>query len=243
MAVKFVLASSQTIAFGSGSTAGANTSGATLCAWYWPVTLTAGTKSIFGFSNGVSATATRAKFGSDGTSIRANGRCKDADGNQAFVGASGRLSTGKWQHLAAVFDYPNKVIRLYVNGSLTDTSGVLAWGASPTSNTASVSMNIGSQHSGGAEYVDGYIEDARAYDRQLSLAEIQTIYYSVGADQVTYGLKHRYLLRENYPGTTVSDSAGAVKDMGELQKNNASQANNPTYQDGYVSELAILHAL
>jgi hypothetical protein len=242
MAILFVAASTQTIAFGSGSSVAQNVTAVTLMGWYKPTSLPATQCDIIGFSNGTAAGSSRCKIATLTTgAIQANGRCLDADTNQTYATATGQVSAGNWYHIAATFNYSTKVITIYKNGAYVSNSAAVTWGAAPTSNTASLSMNIGSQHNGGTEYADGVIEDARAYNRLLNAAEIQTIYYSIGADQITYGLQHRYLLREGGIGTTVSASAGSVKDMGNLQKNNSSQVNNPTYRDGRVTELAIDH--
>jgi len=243
MAVRFIMASAQTIAMGSGSNAARNIVGVTLMCWYKPIANNSN-HALVSLSSGTSATRSRCKVRVIATgAIDANGRCKDADSNRGFVGTAGKVSAGSWQHICSLHDYTNKKISLYYNGTFDAISAALAWGDAPTSDTASLAFNIGSQHNGGSEYANGDIEDARVYNRLLSEAEIQTIYAANGCDNITYGLQHRYLLRENAPGVVVSSKAGSVKDMGSLQKNNASQTHNPTYREGQVNELAILHAL
>ena len=230
MSMLFVAASTQTVAMGSGSTALANAAGATLMAWVNPVSLpTPAGNSVFGLSNGISAGSSRAKIGVMGSgALRGNGRCLDEDSNQDFSGGpAGVVTLGTWQHIAATFDYPNKLIRLYYNGVLNVTSGVVTWGASSTSNTASQSMNIGSQHGGGSEYWDGGIDDARCYNRLLSASELLIIASARGRDKIVYGLQHRYVLIEGAPGN-IASSTPVIVDVGATQKN-GTPANSTTW--------------
>lgn len=232
----FAAASTETVAMGSGSTALANVSGATLCAWINPNSLpTPAGNSVFGLSNGVAAGSSRAKIGVLGNgALRGNGRCLDTDANQDYSGGPiGVVTTGSWQHIAATFDYPNKLIRLYYNGTLNTTSGVVTWGTYPTSNTASLSMNIGSQHGGGSEYWDGYIDDARCYNRLLSASELLIIASARGRDKIVYGLMHRYMLVEGAPGVSAPASP-VVIDVGQLRRN-GTPANTPTWSTSLLA--------
>jgi len=49
-------------------------------------------------------------------------------------------------------------------------------------------------------YAYGDIDDVRIYTRALSLAEIETIYYTQGKDNIVYGLQNRWLLNESSIG-------------------------------------------
>ena len=234
MSVLFVAASTTTIAMGSGSSALANVNGGTLCAWVKPASNPGGNKSIFGLSNGTAAGSSRMKIGLTATeTIRANGRCLDGDANQETDGTA-VIATGSWQHLALVFDYVAKIMYLYYNGVIDVTSGtIVGWGAAPTSNTNSLAMNIGSQHSGGSEYFDGYLDDVRCYNRALPAKEILTIYSAGGTDSIAYGLQHRYMLNESSIGAAVP-SVAAVVDSGFL-RTNGTGTNSPTYSSTLLS--------
>lgn len=206
MAILFVAASSQLVSMGSGSSALNAVTAATLMGWIKPASLPAGLTVVIGLSNGLAAGSSRAKLGFTGNQIKGNGRCLDADANQTQLGTAALVSTGSWQHIAATFDYTNKIIRLYYNGVLDVTSAAVTWGAAPTSATNSLGFNMGSQHGGGSEFFDGSIDDARVYNRLLSDNEIKTIFVSRGVDEIANGLQHRFLLSEGAPGVTATGS-------------------------------------
>lgn len=232
MSILFASASSQLVSMGSGSGALNAVNEATLMAWVNPVTLAAGDHSVIGLSNGLTVGASRAKLGCNGGgNVRGNGRCLDADANQNFLGTAGKVTTGSWQHIAATFDYVNKLIRVYYNGVLDATSAVVTWGASPTSATNSLAFNMGSTHGGASEFFDGYVDDARVYSRLLSAGEIATIHAARGGDAILAGLEHRFQLQEGAPGVTVA-GAGVVKDVSDRKFNGTpGGTTSPTWQE------------
>lgn len=236
MAILFVSASAQTIAMGSGSSALQAVYGSTLMCWYYPTTLVA-QASLVGLSNGTATTQSRSKIGAlSSGAIRTGGRCADSNSYQSYDGTAGVVTASSWNHICGVFDYSNQLMIQYCNGAYVSTSATITgWSAAPTSDTASIAFNIGSQHNGGSEYSNGAIDDARVYNRVLSSSEIQTIYSSRGCDDIIYGLKHRYLTREAHPSVVVT----SIKDMAELQKNSSTVTNSPTYAEGILSDLAI----
>jgi hypothetical protein len=232
MALLFASALSKMVQMGSGSGALNAVSGSTLTVWVNPTTLAAGNNnSVFGLSTGSAMGASRSKVGvNGGGNVRGNGRCLDTDGNQDFIGTAGKVTLGSWQHIAATFDYVNKLIRLYYNGVLDFTSGIVAWGSVPTSPTNSLAHNIGSQHGGGSEFFNGAVEDARVYGRLLTLDEIVTIYSCRGTDGIVSGLRGRYLLSEAAPGSAAG-GAGQQKDCASDQRN-GTPVNAPVYSEG-----------
>jgi len=235
MAILFASASSQLVAMGSGSGALNAVSAATLMAWINPTSLPGVINSIVGLSNGLAAGSSRAKLRVSSTGqLAANGRCLDADASQVFSGTAGKITAGTWFHVAATFDYAAKIIRLYVDGVLDATSGVLVWGASPTSATNSLAFNIGSQHGGGSEFWNGTIDDVRVYSRLLSANEIATIHAARGTDAILAGLEHRFQLQEDAPGVAVS-GAGIVKDVSDRKFNGTpGGTTNPTWAESVV---------
>jgi hypothetical protein len=93
-------------------------------------------------------------------------------------------------------------------------------------------MNIGSQHGGGSEYFNGIVEDARCYNRLLSVDELSSIYYARGKDSIAAGLQHRYTLLESHPGA-VAPSSAVIIDIGPLSMSGI-PANSPTWSESYL---------
>ena len=89
-------------------------------------------------------------------------------GTSADAGA-GTVSLNTWQFMTGTFDGTN--LRLYKNGLLI---------AGPTAATPAASASpvagIGANNSGGSSYFRGSIDDARIYNRALSVAEVKQLY-------------------------------------------------------------------
>jgi hypothetical protein len=83
---------------------------------------------------------------------------------------------GTWVHLVGVYDSSAAQVRLYVNGVADGVNSV------PAGVAASGQLVIGGALSfaGRVDYVDGSIDDVRAYERALTPAEISAL-YSAGA--------------------------------------------------------------
>ncbi len=130
------------------------------------------------------------------------------------------IVSGSWTHVA--FTYNGAETKIYVNGSLTDTSTAIT-GALSTTATA---MYIGQ---GGLNnlYFDGTIDDIRLFQRALTAAEILSIYnrvptggkersISVRSSQnrlLTSGLVAFFPLNDaDASGTTVYDRSGRGND-------------------------------
>jgi hypothetical protein len=211
MALTFT-APSQYIALNSTSGSLANVGGATLMAWIKPTSIEVGTTNVFTLSTGDNVSNSRARLGlynagGDTVSGRAvgGGRIADSDTYYDQTGTAGSVTVAAgWQHICAIFDYPNKVIRVYLNGTLNATSGTLGWaGTSPTSNTNStVAIAAHSDHTTDL-FFNGIIEDVRCYRRVLSANEILTVYSSRGCDNIVFGLDHKYLLNEGSEGVAL----------------------------------------
>jgi hypothetical protein len=81
------------------------------------------------------------------------------------LSAGAHLPTDTWTHLAATFDGSTQ--RLYVNGELVGTR--------PQAGDISVSggkLRIGGSSGSGDDYLTGYIDEVRVYNRALTQAEI-----------------------------------------------------------------------
>ena len=82
-------------------------------------------------------------------------------------------SANRWTHLAAVYDDPNDRLRLYLDGQLVATAAkTLDW-------RSSGGLTVGAGlflANGRVDYVQGQIDDVRAFPRALSSGEITQIY-------------------------------------------------------------------
>lgn len=125
-----------------------------------------------------------------------------------------------WYHITCTRNSSNNAT-IYFNGVLDNTSSINS--QTPSSNN----MGIGHRTDKAGDYLDGYLEDMRIYDRVLTAAEIATIYGCKGTDSITYGLLHRWLMNEGSMDTVVS-GAGVVKDRGPSQLN-MTPSNSPVF--------------
>lgn len=78
-------------------------------------------------------------------------------------------------------------------------------------------------------FVDGFVDDVRLYDYDLTDEELLTIRWSGGADGIVNGLRARWMFHERAPGVSAS-GAGSVLDLSEY-KNHGTPVNTPTYAE------------
>jgi len=85
----------------------------------------------------------------------------------------------QWIHLAGVYDYTNREIKMYYNGVLQDDVSYL--GNFDLSGASSLKLNIGRYVSSYSyNYHVGKIDEVRIYNRALSESEIQDLYIQGG---------------------------------------------------------------
>jgi hypothetical protein len=93
------------------------------------------------------------------------------NGSQYQISSNADIPTGVWTHVA--FTYDGSYKRLYINGSLDNSSAQTVDPGSP----ASFSTYIGSMGSAGSSLtLDGSLDEVRLYNRGLTAAEIKQIY-------------------------------------------------------------------
>lgn len=134
------------------------------------------------------------------------------------------LTNGEWNHLAFVYSVAEGRKTIYLNGvfSAESTNTI------DTLNTTRSGKGFGFPIDG--TFLDGVIDDARFYNRVLSVAEIQTIIAARGVDGITDSLLARWLMHEGATGN-IASVAGSVKDLSD-QRVNGDPTNGPLYAPG-----------
>ena len=100
--------------------------------------------------------------------------CLASDSNAAAtLAADGTTTptTGVWYHLIGVYDRPNSLLKLYVNGVLESTGSF----TTPWSATGVTTIGRGFFNNAQTDWVNGSIDDVRLYNRLLTASEIATI--------------------------------------------------------------------
>ena len=145
-------------------------------------------------------------------------------GSSANVNSVTNIEDGNWHLLVGTWDKSvnsgkctvytdlNKVIS--TTGITTDLSNV-------TTPVQIARYNYANRH------FAGKIFDVRAYNRALSLAEIQTLYHSRGSDNIVNGLVGRWLMNEKSDGSTATVASSVIDISGN--GNDGTPANSPIY--------------
>tara|TARA_Y100000389_G_scaffold121012_1_gene118389 strand:- start:2157 stop:4478 length:2322 start_codon:yes stop_codon:yes gene_type:complete len=102
-------------------------------------------------------------------------RVASSDANEALVGTSGwfahniNFSANQWYHLVITFSNGNP-FKIYVDGSLAYTGGNSSLNAQLGDN------NFGAGNAAGVHSVNGNIDQLRIFSKELSAAEVSTLY-------------------------------------------------------------------
>lgn len=180
------------------------------------------------------STNSRFSFEIDGVTtpgaLDLGGRATDAEG-QHILSSSGLITEDAWHHVVGCIDYTNSIHYIYIDGVL-NTSGAPSGGAYAAAQTAATNSKcgcIGAEDDASGEFFDGFIEDARLYQRLLSAAEVATIYATRGADSIVWGLALRYPL--------FGSEGGSAAVCPEVTGNRpaAAGANSPTFAAGILN--------
>lgn len=145
-----------------------------------------------------------------------------AGGSTTTVTSGGVSPFGVWKHFACIYDGVNQ--KNYGGAALLDSAA----NSGDIEVDATKEYWIGNQPPTGANTFDGPIEDVRVYSRELSVAELETIFNSNGHDGIVDGLILRHPLNDNSSGAI---GAGDAKDLGSLRVN-GSGVNAPTWALG-----------
>lgn len=132
------------------------------------------------------------------------------------------------QHVVGVHDYPNDKIIIYLNG-VESIDQAVTFGSNTYVKGTSTDVDwIAADTGGSSLWADCILEDVRFYRRVLSLAEIQSIYHSMGSDNIVNGLVGRWLMNEKPDGTAAS-GANSIKDISG-NGNHGTPQNSPVYR-------------
>ena len=148
----------------------------------------------------------------------------NAGGSTTTVSA-GAIVTSSYRHGAAIYDGTDQTN--YVNA----VSGGSGTNSGDIDVDATMEYWIGNQPptgTTGTEVWDGDLEDVRIYARELSLAELETIFNSNGHDGIVHSMILRHPLNDNSSGTI---GTGEAHDLGSLQVD-GDGVNSPTWEVG-----------
>jgi len=123
--------------------------------------------------------------------------------NNITITDDNAISTGAWHHVAITYDGSQVAanVEFYIDGiksaSKTTTYDTLSATTVTTDNLLLGNSTVGVGHE-----FNGYLFDSRIYKRELTEAEVITIYNSQGNDNITNNLSIRALANENATGQT-----------------------------------------
>lgn len=160
--------------------------------------------------------------------IAPGGQIGGNTGNGPHAQTAVAANDGAWHHIVITRDSTTGTMTVYLDGVFSGSA------TSPSGAKTTAFQSIGRCEDTGAspEEYDGLLDDVRLYDRELTAAEVATIYASRGTDGIVDGLRDRYLLNEQSPGTAAG-GAGQQKDTGPDQ-NNGTPNSAPTYETGVL---------
>lgn len=173
----------------------------TLSAWIRPETVGAGGYNIIAkWDNGNNSY----RFFQDGDDLEL---VLDNAGNSLET-TGNYLTALAFHHVVAVYDAPTASIKFYINGVEATSTNLNGTIPSSIGDDAGA-FHIGAQDSSStpSNYYDGYIDEARVYNRALSPAEVKSLY------NWAPGPVGHWKLDENTGTTSVVDSSGNGTDL------------------------------
>ena len=162
----------------------------------------------------------------DYTTLRGGGypRLYIGNGSNVWINttiASEALPTNVWVDVVCTYD--GSTGKIYYNAvDKTNTST----GAGGNVGSGNTPVKIGYHPT---YYFTGKLQDARIYNRVLSIAEIQIIHNAVGSDNIINGLVGRWLMNEKHSGSTATVSSSII-DLSS-QGNHGDPINSPVYRE------------
>lgn len=156
-----------------------NVKATTLTGWVKVRDVTQSANLIF-ISTDSSNTSARAhlEYRADKT-LKAGGRSTDGESYQYAQTTSTITLWPQWTFMAAVIDYENDTIKVYMNG-VKEVEQTVNFSSTTTPSTDSSCVNIGAQDFGNSKPLNGEMNDVRVYTRVLSDSEIMDLYNNQG---------------------------------------------------------------
>jgi len=227
MAIDFEAGSSQGLSIPVPSSAVQNRTDITLGCWFLPETLA--NANLIGYSvNAANDTRAAMKINADG-SIQGQIRAPDAGARVDGDSAAGDVVNGTQAHVVCSFNINGDDLRIFNLGAQVGDPPVLYTNAN-TDNNTSQAADMMCEESGVAPFQDGVQTDVLVYSKNLSLAEVQTIFFTKGALIPYFALVSRWQMKELGQGVAVPAGA-VVMDQGPLQAH-ATRIGAPTYVAG-----------
>ncbi|HYV33616.1 MAG TPA: LamG domain-containing protein, partial [Candidatus Limnocylindria bacterium] len=90
-------------------------------------------------------------------------------GNPDVTIRSGALALGSWYHVADTWQKSDGAMKLYINGSLVDSS------TGSSNDRISTNVRFGVELSGANAHYNGYMDDIRTFDVALDPSQVQTM--------------------------------------------------------------------
>ncbi len=115
--------------------------------------------------------------------------------SSTYAESSSTITQSTWTHLAMTYSVASGTISVFVNGAL---SGNASYSTNISLNNVIVSL--GRRMSGTPDYYQGFMDEARVYNRKLTPEEVRGIYNS--------GIFKRYINIDN----VLRDSSGVIVD-------------------------------
>jgi hypothetical protein len=131
------------------------------------------------------------------------------------------VNLGTWMHIV-VNKTTGGITAIYINGNDV-TESTTAWWAPGTNN-----YRIGQRDSGTPRPFEGQMDDVRIYNRQLSAAEIQSLYLSRSRLNITDGLIGWWPLDQGDDGATALTTPSALDISGS--GNHGTPTNSPVWR-------------
>ncbi len=128
--------------------------------------------------------------------LRVRARVTNAAGNVSAVNlnAGDALSIGKWYHVAAMYDAPNELFNIYINGMLKKSVSI----ANAATATTTDPLRIGRRAASTAAdqyYFDGSIDEVRIFNNAIDEEDMRRIVYQE-IDQNGTKISGKFLVKD-----------------------------------------------
>ena len=153
-----------------------NASAVTLMAWVRPTSTISSEQGLIQISknSGTPTALSRAALELVATNkVEAGGRAPDSQSLQVEATANNSISPNTWYHIAAVIDYANDNVNIYLNGILQNSSGTVNFTNTATDNTASSYGSIGAEDDGSGNFFNGFMDEIKIYSSARTAAEVK----------------------------------------------------------------------